>query len=288
MQTCGRKYRYIYIDKLEKTVKSSNLGFGTSIHSGASAVLTAQAFGLECDPLPVFDLDWQAFTAKPVEYSSIWSEEKMRETGRRLLKLFQDDWKERGWRPVMDRNGLPVVERELKIMLPGNIRYTAIIDAVVRTRENKIIVLDFKTPSTATMEEFQGLSDQLLGNQVVVDAHRAELDIEQVDGLLFYELIKRPIPVKKLDGGPLIHVPDITPRRSDEDIADWMQELQFVADDIRRKRFFRRPMDAFSTPCDLCDFRSKCLGKATSDIVVRPPREAKSEMPAPELMAVGI
>jgi hypothetical protein len=259
-------YKLRYVDRLERKIKTANLGFGDAIHQGASAVLTAQSFGLEADALPVFDGAWKDFVAQPVEYSSIWSEEKFAQTGRALLEKFVEDWRTRGWTPVVDPDGNPIIEREFKVLLPGNITYIAIIDAVVRTADGKIIILDFKTPGSASMEGFASLSDQLLGYQVVINAHKATLGIERIDGLLFYELIKRPPSKSGRGEGPTLHVDEPVPPRSDTDVAEWIQELQFVADDIRRGRFSKRPMDAYNTPCELCDFKNRCLGVASDDL----------------------
>jgi len=272
MQTCGRLYKLKYVDRLERKVKTANLGFGDAVHQAASALLTAQSFSLDLDPVPVFERAWTEFVSQPVEYSSIWSEEKFAESGRILIKKFVEDWRTRGWTPVVDRDGNPVIEREFKVRLPGEITYIAIIDAVVRTADGKVLVLDFKTPGNASMEGFASLADQLLGYQVVVDAHKDLLGVEGVDGLVFYELIKRPPPKTGRGEGPVIHVEEPVPARSELDITEWVMELQFVADDIRRRRFSKRPMAAWNSPCSLCDFQKKCLGKSTDDLQVRSDR----------------
>lgn len=280
MQTCGRLYKLKYVDRLERKVKTANLGFGDAVHQGTSAVLTAQAFGLETDPVPVFNGVWKDFVSQPVEYSSIWSEEKFAQTGQILLTKFVEDWRARGWTPLVDPDGNPVIEREFKVLLPDNITYIAIIDAVVRTADGKILVLDFKTPGNASMEDFACLSDQLLGYQVVVEAHKEALGIERVDGLVFYELIKRPPSKSGRGEGPTIHVEDPVPPRSALDIAEWIQELQFVADDIRRKRFSKRPMAAWNTPCALCDMKSLCTRNSMDELQVRPDRRYSSPQKA--------
>lgn len=279
MQTCGRLYKLKYVDRLERAVKTANLGFGDAIHQGASAVLTAQSFGLDADPIPVFDGAWGEFVAQPVEYSSIWSEEKFAQTGRILLAKFLEDWRARGWTPVVDPDGNPIIEREFKVLLPGNITYIAIIDAVVKTPDGKILILDFKTPGSAAMEGFASLADQLLGYQVVIEAHKQLLGIERVDGLLFYELVKRPPSKSGRGEGPTIHVEEPVPPRSAIDIAEWVQELQCVADDIRRKRFSKRPMDSWNTPCGLCDFSKLCISQSMEGLHVRKNRYSAREAP---------
>lgn len=275
MQKCGRAYRYKYVDRLGTKLQKATLGYGGSIHKGAASTLTAQSLGgLITDPTPVFESAWTEFVSKnAVEYSKDWDDEQMRKTGRLILERFTEDWKQRGWEVVCDVEGIPVVERELRIRLPGNIIYIAILDALVRTPEGRILVLDFKTPAQVSKPEFYELSDQLLGYQVVCDAHAETLGITQVDGAVFYELTKVKVPKDSRRGeGPKIHVTEIIERRSQDDIDDWIQENQFVANDIRNKRYTRRPLDAYCTPCALCDWSMVCRSLPDPNVYKRKPR----------------
>ena len=288
MQRCGRAYRYKYVDRLDTKLKSATLGYGGCVHKGAAASLTAQAFsGVITDPTPVFEKAWNDYVAKnAIEYSKDWDEDEMRKTGCAVLLKFMEDWKDRGFEVVCDAEGMPVIERELRIRLPGNIIYIAILDALVRTPDGKIIVLDFKTPMQVSKPEFYMLSDQLLGYQVVCDAHAEALGIEKVDGALFYELTKVKIPKQKSRGqGPQIHVTEVIPRRSQEDIDDWILENQFVANDIRNKRHTRRPTDSFDSSCLLCDFQKICSGRPDPNIFKKPQRR---NFVAPENIDTGV
>lgn len=273
MQKCGRAYRFRYIDRLATKLEKATLIYGGTVHKGTSAALTAQALtGIIADPVPVFEREWsKATSTKAIEFSSNWDEDSMRKVGRLVLERFVEDWKARGWEPVVDVDGIPVIEREFKIRLPGNIIWTAIIDALVRTQDGKILVLDFKTPAQVSAVEFYMLSDQLLGYQVVCDAHAKSLGITQVDGAVFYELTKVQVPKTNKGAGPQIHVTDIVPRRSLEDINDWIMENQFIANDIRNKRYTRRPMSGYDTPCSLCDFSTTCRGLPDPNVYKRAP-----------------
>lgn len=275
MQRCGRQYRYRYVDRLRTRLTSAALGYGDSIHRGLAAALSAEAMtGEMIDPSPVFTAAWDEFlTSNAVKFSANWDADKMREVGLRVLDLFQKDWVQRGWKTVIDAEGIPVIERELRVRLPGNIEYIAKLDALVRTPDGQVLVVDFKTPMQVSKPEFYYLSDQLLGYQVIVDAHAQSLGIEKVDGAVFYELTKVPVPKTSRGMGPQIHVSEIIPRRSDEDIADWLLETQFLADDIRRKRFTRRPTDAFDSSCLMCDFNRLCRGLPDPDIYCQPARQ---------------
>lgn len=259
MLTCGRKYRYVYVDRLEADAASYSLPFGGASHTALAQYVTAHALGAYIDPAEAFVRAWNEQTKRPIAYSSIWSEEGCRKTGVSLMEQFRDKWTELGWKAVLDKDGLPIVERELHVLLPGGVVWIAIIDAVVETPDGRILVLDFKTPGDASMPTFASISDQLLGYQVAVNANRETLGLTRdIDGLVFFELIKRPIPKTKSGTGPHIVVSEPAPPRSRQDVEEWIRECQFVARDIRDQRFARRPMDSYNTPCELCDFMSHC------------------------------
>ena len=259
MLTCGRKYRYVYVDRLESDATSYSLPFGGAAHTALAQYVTAQAFGAYVDPVENFVRAWTEETKRPISYSSIWSEEGCRKTGVKLMEQFRDKWTELGWKAVLDKDGIPIVERELHVLLPGGVVYIAIIDAIVETPDGRILVMDFKTPGDASMPTFAAICDQLLGYQVAVNANREALGLSRdVDGLVFFELVKRPIPKTKTGTGPHIVVSEPAPPRSRQDIDEWIRECQFVARDIRDQRFARRPMDSYNTPCDLCDFQVLC------------------------------
>lgn len=277
MTTCGQKYKLAYIDRLETDARSANLGFGGAIHTAIAAYLTAQAFGAIIDPKEVFDREWGEFTTGDVSYSSVWDEEKLTATGHRSLEVFLEDWALRGWTPVMDINGLPVIERQLEVRLHNGVKYLVIIDAIVRDQQGKVIVLDFKTPAAASPVGFSGLSDQLMGAQVAAEAHKDVLGIEQVDGLVFYELLKKSIPKTARGEGPKAHVETPTLPRSQDDINDWISELGFLVSDIQQKRFAKRPMDSFNTPCQLCDFLKKCTFGSDPALRKKPDRNQSYE-----------
>jgi hypothetical protein len=259
MLTCGRKYRYVYVDRLQSEVTSYSLPFGTSAHNALAQYVTAHALGVYLDPRDSFIRAWEQETKRPISYSSIWSEEGCRNTGLRLMDQFEAKWTELGWKAALDKDGLPLVERELHVLLPGGVEYVAIIDAIVETPDGRVLVVDFKTPGDAAMPSFASVSDQLLGYQVAVNAHRESLGLSRdVDGLVFFELVKRPIPKTKSGTGPHIVLTDPAPPRSRKDIDEWIRECQFVARDIRDQRFSRRPMDSWNSPCDLCDVLNLC------------------------------
>lgn len=269
MLTCGKKYQYQYIQRLESETKSANLGYGSAIHTAISAYLTAKAFGADIDPVPIFEREWGEFAQGDVSYSSIWDEQKLLETGRKSLQVFMEDWATRGWTVVLDPNGLPVLERTLEAVLPNGITYTVVLDAMVRDSNDKVIIVDFKTPAQQSMDAFAGLSDQLIGYQVTVEANKAELGIKQVDGLAFYELLKRAVPKTTRGEGPKIHVNEPRMSRTQEDVDDFIRELGFVMQDIQNKRFAKRPMDGFNTPCSMCDFVKLCLRENDPTIRVK-------------------
>lgn len=258
---CGRMYRYTHVDRLETIQMSANLGFGRAVHRAVEVYLTALTTGVPGpDPHAEFDRLWEEFcSTHVVEYSSKWSKESLAASGHVLINKFIEDWVKRGWIVVVDAKGEPVLERKLRVELPGNVVYTAILDLLAMDpKTGKVFVIDVKTPGQKGFEGFAKLSEQLLGQQVVVDAHKDELGIEGVDGRFFYDLYKVPIPKTTKGEGPRILEPEIVGRASDQDISEWIKETVLIAEDIRNGRFAKRPGDSFDSPCKLCAFLKAC------------------------------
>lgn len=269
MQGCGKAYQFAYVDYLRTKLRSATLEYGSCIHAATSAFRTAQAFGQVIDPVPVFLSAWdKACESMPMQFSSTMNAEDLRACGELSLKRFVEHWLDLGWVAVMDPDGMPIIEREFMVQLPDNVTYNGIIDSVVRDRQNQVIVLDDKSPASPAMEGFARLSDQLLGYQVLVNAHAQSLGIDQVDGLGFYELVKRKVPKSSRGEGPVIHMDTPSAPRNDEEVGEWVQECLAVADDIRRKRFSRRSWGAFDTKCSLCDYHAYCTVNDASDLEV--------------------
>lgn len=252
--TCGRKYKFAHVDRLESDTSDANLGFGGAVHRSCEVFLIHQSTGeFIADPIEEFHRRWNEFNdTHVVTFSSRWDRERMTEAGVVLIQKFMDDWIRNGLMVVLDVHGKPVLERRLRVELPDDVIYTAVLDVLALTPDGRVIVIDIKTPGVKGFEGFTALSEQLLGQQVVVDAHAEELGVDRVDGRLFYNLYKVPVSKTGRGEGPHVLPLQIVGRASDEDIADWISETIAIADDIRNGRFPKRPGDSFNTPCSMC------------------------------------
>jgi hypothetical protein len=274
-QTCPRKYQNRYKLRLGSAETSINLGFGSAIDEGASAHIVGHAMGQYVDSRPVFEQAFERFcSTNVVAYSTKFqNKEDVLAMGRLLLQRFEAKWKELGYIALLDPQGKPLVQIELKVTLPTNIIFTAILDVIVMTPDNKVLVVDIKTPSQASSEAFLELSDQLTGYQLVVEAHKERLGIDHLDGVAFLELIKRPIP-KKTGMGPEVLTPVVCNLRPKDKLEDFVQSRVWIAEDIRRERFPTRSLDSYSTPCDdTCEFVRQCRFGSKDGLVVRPQRQ---------------
>ena len=251
--TCGRKYRFAHVDRLRSDHESANLGFGKAVHRACEVFLHHQAVGEHiADPIAEFERCWsESCQQQVVEFSSLWDFDKMLATGRVLVQRFMDDWVAQGLTVILDRDGKPVLERKLRVQLPDNVIYTGILDVLAMTKDYRVGVIDIKTPGVKGFDGFSLMSEQLLGQQVLVDAHAEQLGIDRVDVRAFYNLLKVPIPKGKGEG-PRVQPLHPVARASDQDIADWIDETVAIANDIRAGRFPKRPGDAFNSPCAMC------------------------------------
>jgi hypothetical protein len=173
---------------------------------------------------------------------------------------------------MFDTNNQPIVQRKLRVRLPNNVVYTAILDLMVLNPEHEVTLLDVKTPATDCSEVFVRNSGQLTGQQLVVEAHKELLGIERVEKLGFLNAVKRPKPKRKHAEGPIVVEPTLVPARLEDEIQAYIQSQLWVADDIRRERFGKRSLNSYDSPCGMCDMRLLCSTKDPSGIRVRPRR----------------
>lgn len=294
--TCPRQYRYKYIDRMSTKKTSSNLGFGVAVHAACAAYLFATVVPtpITVDPIAVFNIEWKKFQENnDVDYGSRWNPENLKEIGEALVKAFMEWWPTSGFIVVVDAKGAPVVERRLRMRLPGGVIFTTVKDILVmRLADGKVGVVDIKTPAQLAIEGFAKVNDQLTGYQVSGDAFADELGIEQVDFMAFLELHKVTVKEapKKADAKqpiqPRVVEPELAPRHSQEEIVEWLEETRCIANDIRNKRFPRRPGDSFSSPCKMCDFAGLCLNNDPAGLYVREKRSGSVvETPAEPITA---
>lgn len=293
--TCPKQYFYKYIQRWSTKKSSANLGFGTSVHAACAAFLisTVVVTPVLVDPIAVFNREWAKFqSTHDIDYGSRWNPDNLKEIGEALVRAFMQWWPTSGYSVVMDAKGKPVVERRLKMRLPGGVIFTTVKDILAMSAEGKVVVFDIKTPAQLAIEGFAMVNDQLTGYQVAGDTFADELGIEQVDAMAFIELHKVTVkePPKKPGAQqplqPRVVEPELAERHSQEEIVEWLQETSCIANDIRNKRFPRRPGDSFSSPCKMCDFAGMCLRGDKTGLYIREKRSGSVvELPAQPLAA---
>jgi len=277
MEKCAAAYAYRYRDRLQSQAESMNLGFGKAFDQAVSGFLVGDVYGHDVDAVSVFTQTYAEWTSQcVVEISTRWKgQDAIIETGQLLVTRFVEWWRDSGFSVMLDPEGKPIIQRELRVRLPRNVIYTAILDLMVMTPEGQVAVVDVKTPSADCPEGFPITSGQLTGQQLVVEAHAGELGIDRVEKLGFLNAIKRPVPTTKRGEGPTIAPVHLVDARTPEQVEEYIQSRLWVADDIRRKRFAKRSLDAYNTPCTLCEFRQLCTTGSREGLIVRPPRKRR-------------
>lgn len=271
--SCPRKYKFSYVDQLMPEAQPINLLLGSVAHDTLAHYLTTLAFGHAVDPVAEFERRWEQALEAVVDFGSKAPEDVLA-TGRRLMAIFPETWASMGYRVLMDADGAPIVERELSFMLPDDIKVTVILDLLVENAAGDVLTLDFKFSAQASMEGFSQMSDQLLLQQIAVDANAPMLGLDdrKVAGGLFFEGIKAKVPTKRDAKGPHYIVDAPARRRSDEDVQEWISEARNLVADIRSGRFPKRPMGSFDSPCKLCDYVSACHEKNYAGLIKKPAR----------------
>lgn len=259
---CGFAYYLKYVLGVKESVTPANLPFGTAIHAACTGFVLAEASGdTSFDPVSVFTEGWQkALESEPLEFSSMWSADDLTETGMRLVDQFPDAWKATGLAPLIDEHG-PVVERRFEVRIDNGLILSGQPDVVAMDDEGGVVPLDIKTSAQAYGEEFLLASEQLTDYQILVEGNARQLGLGE-DGVAkvgFFEGIKRKVPKTGRGKGPEFLSPLLASARAEEQILERKQKLVWMAEDIRRGRFPKKPRMAYNTPCGLCSYADYCL-----------------------------
>ena len=290
-EVCPHKYKERYKERLESTVTGVSLGYGSAYDEATCAFIVAHALGHEnqLDPVAIFEEKFEEFArTNTVGYSTTFnSKEACVASGKVLVEKFIESWLGHGYTAALDPEGKPIVQRELRVKLAPNVFYTAIIDVLMMTRDCEMLLSDIKTAAQASDGSFHLNAGQLTGQQSVVEAHRDALGIDGVDGLCFYQGLKKSIPKLAKGGkagrgtGPVVLDPMVCPPRTEAEVQAYVESRLWIAEDIRRGRFPKRPLDAYNTPCsDLCDYRQRCIHGDSTGLRVRASRGTPTPSPS--------
>lgn len=277
-ETCGYAYARKRIDYWQEEVDAHSLAFGGAIDEACDAHIRGLVYGQAVDPVEVFDAKWDEAVRRNMTFNANHDENSLRAMGRVMMQRFPAAWEATGFTVVIDPQGEPVMQRDLEIELPNRVVLRTKLDVLVNTPHGTIANIDLKTAAQRYPEYLTPLSEQLTAYQIAVDAHAASLGISQVEELGFIEMIKRAVPKTKKGEGPTVEPPVLVPRRSDAVIAEYLQKVQWVAEDIRRGRFPRRPRMGFNTPCGMCFLREHCAS-GDDDGIIKPETQKNLAFP---------
>lgn len=278
-----------YILQVKLDVISANLPFGTSVHEACTGYILAEAQGdTSYDPVQVFLHHWEkALDTTPMEFSSLWGAEDLRQTGLLLVDQFPDKWRDTGLVPLVDEQG-PMVERRLHMEIEDGLVLTGQPDVIAMDSEGDVIPLDVKTSASQYDEVFLLTSEQLTDYQMLTEANGKQLGLDEggVAKVGFFEGIKRKVPKTSRGKGPEFLAPFLAPKRSPEQLAERRQKLIWMADDMRRGRYPKRPRMAYNTPCDMCEFRLYCTTGDKTNLIF--PDEPQQVIALPDSVSAPI
>jgi len=269
-ENCPLSYHLQYELGWRADIESANLAFGTAVHAAVTGWITDQALGKhEQDILPLerFRVAWKdEINKKTLEFSSSFTPDEMGLVGERLMELFPSVWESLGLIPIFDDDG-PLIERRMEVEVVDGVIISGQPDFVGMNRDSRVTVIDFKTPTNPSTEEFAVLSDQLTCYQVLVEAHKDATGIERVDYLAFMELLKRKEPKRGRGEGPQVLEPVFCPRRDEARLREFKTKVGWIAEDIQRGRFPRTPRMAWNSPCHMCDYKGFCSAGCLEGLV---------------------
>jgi len=255
---CPHAYKLQYVDGYQSEVTSSNLIFGTTIHSCIEEYLNELTLtGHQADMMEIFDEKWEdARQGQSISYGANMDGDDLKNTGMELCKQFPEAWRESGLMVLVDESGKPMLECKV-VIDKGAITLSMKLDALCMNAEGEIIVIDFKTPSSPSTLAMALASDQLTAYQIGVESMAKKLGIEKVHKLGFFELIKSKVPVKR-GRGPYIAPLELIHSKSVRQKNEYLEKLLWMKEDVERGRFPKRSRMSYNSPCSMCDMKTLC------------------------------
>lgn len=267
-ENCPRSYYLDRILKVRTQETGCALGFGGAISRAVEQFKIGTVTGTFVDPVPVFQAEWQKFTeTRTVKYGAYDSEDGLLATGTKLMEEFPSAWDREGLTVALDRDGAPIVERLLDVDLGEGTMLRTKLDSMLFDRDWRFLLVDEKTTRSPTDIRFALMGEQLTAYQIAVTAHADQLGVPPIDGLAYWELIKRNIPKKPGAGkGPSIEAISAVKPRSDQDVAAFVTKARSIAQRIRNRDFPKTPRMAWNSPCMNCDLLDLCSQRRTDGL----------------------
>lgn len=227
---CPEQYRLHYVVRLRPKAAPAPLVFGAKIHEAVAALLNLD------DPLKVFLAAWEEVKHQDVAYRSRESWERLKDVGEKLLIRFLQKEAKRITKIVSVEESFRLRVTDLPLPFVGVVDFVGEVDG-------KNTVVDFKTASGAYNPHEVILSDQLTGYRM------AHPGIESTALCVF---------VKTKEPTIAWH----TAERNGTHLLEFVGKLRMVAEDLGRRRFFKRP----GRWCTWCDYLPVCTGdRKTAD-----------------------
>jgi len=267
-EICPRQYAFHYKDGLRTSVEPANLLFGGALHEALTTFIAEHAKGNVIDAAVLFQDKWnEAIKGNVVDYSSTQSPESLHDTGTELARQFPSFWDNSGLTALIGPDGEPLVERKLTMRVVPGVNYRGYLDVIAMTADGEIVIIDLKTALTPAPESTLLIGEQLTDYQALVESNKDRLGIESVSQLGFIELLKRKVPKSDRGKGPEIVGPSLTPARTPDELKERKAKIGYLADQIAKGAFFKKPGIAFNTPCSMCDFKDLCLHGSMDGLV---------------------
>ena len=233
---CPLKYRFQYVDKVEKPWRAAALAFGTSVHAAVEWFQKELMAGRSPHPeavLAQFDADWYAQNVEPLVFSDKDSRDSLHVKGHELLRLYLEQANGNQSVAVEQPFEVPVVDPETGEDLGLTLR--GFLDLV----EAGDVVVDLKTAARSI-----GVGDLERHLQLSVYA-------------LGYLLLHGRIPTLRLDmllKTKVAKLERFTTSRSLSDLSWTARLLERAARAIEAGHFYPNP----SWRCGECEYFAHC------------------------------
>jgi hypothetical protein len=273
---CSRMYQLER--EWEALGMSAAMAFGTACDTTSSAWRLALHYGNPIDAVARFEAEWGKFADVSLTYAKGEDFESMLAVGKRLMEQLPEAWDKTGFTLLCDTTGRPITQRKMVLALPESVFYSMKLDLLVRDREGRVLLLDEKATKSECTFEFLTNATQLTDYQAGYEGHAPVWNLPRLDGVGYWEWIRKAIPKGKRGEGPRIRDPFWIPPRDPDVVRERLRDIVTTARDIRVGRFPKRSGLSFETPCSSCDVARLCSSGDTTGLKRRERRFRSTDL----------
>lgn len=268
---CHRQLAYEQVWRVQVASPDALEVFGGCIEQSVYHFLLETAIGGRVtDPIEQFVKIWrEALSERPPQFRARENAQSFERAGTKLMRLLGGAWKRSGLAIARYRDGTPLIrlpaslEWDLKFDRTPQLALELIgtIGVIVEGRDLGRALLEVTTVRSPHSHRFVRRTDILTGYQLLFNEEgRREFWDKEVNAVGFWDFIKTEADASIAD-------PLFAPARQADEITEFCNKVDWMAEDVAQGRFTRTSRWEWNTPCARCPYARHCMDEDTTGLL---------------------